>query len=250
MRPPKTHILKVGNEMNILVFDDDQKECTEISELVKQCYGQECHVRIVNNSVDLMNRLEDGEKIDILISDVHFKNEKENGIQIMQRVLDFNENIQVIYISGMPEYVMEVYETPHVYYLRKPITYDILKRAIDRAIVKIEEIRHNMYMINNAGEIIVVHLNEVLYFESDKRKVKVVCRNAEYITYDKIANIEKIAGYGFVRCHQSYLVNMRYVRVLEKKHFILENNAQVAISQNRYSQTRDYFLAYANMLMR
>lgn len=236
--------------MNIFVFDDDKNECMEIIRIVNRCYGKGGHIKSVNNSVDLMNSLEDGEKIDIFITNVYLKDEKENGIKIVQRVLEYNKNIQVIYMSNVLEYDMNVYETPHVYYLKKPITKNILKHAIDMAIKKIEENRHNMYMINNAGEIIIINLDDILYFESNRRKVKVVCRNSEYITYDRIANIEKIVGDGFVRCHQSYLVNMKYVRVFEKNHFILENDIQIAISQNRYAQTKNCFLSYINMMIR
>lgn len=62
-----------------------------------------------------------------------------------------------------------------------------------------------------------ITLNKVMYIESSAHKVQFHIEGREmdrYITNDKLNNIEKeLSEYNyFIRVHQSYIVNMMYVR--------------------------------------
>ncbi len=230
--------------INILVFDDNKIQCDMIGELVRKCCDCERRVTTIYSRIDLMNYVEDGKKIDILISDIYLENETENGIDIARKILEFNRNIQIIYITGFVDYCVNVYETEHVYFLTKPVDVQMLTKAINKALIKIEELNKKVFLIKNAGEIIIVNINDIMYFESNKRKVRVVCRTKEYETYDTIANIIPQAGAEFVQCHQSFLVNMNYIKQLNNEEIILENNESIVVSQKKYSITKEKYLDY------
>lgn len=234
--------------INILVFDDDRVQCNLIGELVQRCCPKECRIITMCSSVDLMNYVEDGKKIDILVSDIFLAGETVNGIDLVQKVLQYNGDTQIIYISGFMDYCVKVYETEHVYFLTKPVDENTLKIALEKAVARLEERNGHVLLIKNAGEIIRIHLNDIYYIESDRRKVKVVCRMGEYVTYDKLANIALQVGVDFVQCHKSWLVNMRYIKELKQEGILLENDMQIMVSQKRYKETRERFLDYLNRI--
>ena len=71
-----------------------------------------------------------------------------------------------------------------------------------------------------------------------------------------MSELEQRVNEKFVRCHQSYLVNMQHVECMDKEEsfymdrwlkrdiFILDQQKHVPISKNRYAQTRKYFEEY------
>ena len=47
----------------------------------------------------------------------------------------------------------------------------------------------------------------------------------EYRLHETISKIEELLGDGFLRCHRSYLVNVKYIKRIAKTEIIMDNNA-------------------------
>ena len=59
-----------------------------------------------------------------------------------------------------------------------------------------------------------VKVEDIIYFESEKRIVKLHTKSDVYIVYKKLDEIEEQMEKLFLRCHQSYLVNMREISTI------------------------------------
>ena len=46
----------------------------------------------------------------------------------------------------------------------------------------------------------------------------------------------------FLRCHRSFLVNMRYIRRIDKRDFVIENGDLVPIGSSDAAATRQKFM--------
>ncbi|MCM1102929.1 MAG: LytTR family transcriptional regulator [Clostridium sp.] len=59
----------------------------------------------------------------------------------------------------------------------------------------------------------LLDVSDILYIETDRHQNIFHTPHASYRLYQKLDEIEKrLAPYGFVRAHRSFLVNMRYIR--------------------------------------
>lgn len=92
--------------------------------------------------------------------------------------------------------------------------------------------------------------SEIEYFESSQRNVTVYLRGSRQYTFPaKLDDIEdKVPAISFVRCHQSYLVNMENVRQLDKvnKQFHMVSGSDVDISRRSISQVSEVFDLFIN----
>lgn len=87
---------------------------------------------------------------------------------------------------------------------------------------------------------------EVLYIETKGHK------NFFYLTdgrifsiYRKLDELEAdFSGRDFLRCHQSYLVNMQYIEKISSYVLTLENGEQLSVPKARYKEVKREFLAY------
>ena len=95
------------------------------------------------------------------------------------------------------------------------------------------------------GEKLNLKLDDILYFERDKRVTYVVTMEKEYTVDDKIQEIEeRIAREDFVRCHTSFLVNFSYVKECTKKKMLLENGKIVDVSRSYWKKTEDAYVEW------
>jgi DNA-binding LytR/AlgR family response regulator len=90
---------------------------------------------------------------------------------------------------------------------------------------------------------------QVMYIENNLHKASFhLMENGEesiYNIYRKIDEIESDFESGdFVRIHQSFLVNMKYVCAVRRHSAILENGVELPISKQRWKQTTAAFIRH------
>lgn len=90
-------------------------------------------------------------------------------------------------------------------------------------------------------------LDQLFYVESDLHKLKFYVREEGlqvYTLYDTLNRLErKLEGNGFLRIHQSYLVNSRYIRGVKRYETELADGTVLNVAQNRYKKVEKYVLA-------
>ena len=59
----------------------------------------------------------------------------------------------------------------------------------------------------------------------------------------KISEIEELLpSEYFVRCHRSYIVNVKYIKSILKNHVLLEDGVEIPISRGKYKEIKDAFI--------
>ena len=69
-----------------------------------------------------------------------------------------------------------------------------------------------------------IPLFSILYIESNLRKITVHTEKEDYFCYRRLDEIEEeLKGYGFIRCHQSYLVSAKKVTAYTNSHIYISD---------------------------
>ena len=91
---------------------------------------------------------------------------------------------------------------------------------------------------------------DILYIESRQRIVVLHTPRKMIEFYAKLTDVmQMLPQSGFARCHQSYIVNMEYVRELDKVNhcFTLHSGERIEISRSNYAQTVAQFEHFLGM---
>lgn len=87
-------------------------------------------------------------------------------------------------------------------------------------------------------------LSQLFYVESNLHKLKFYVWEKGlqiYTLYDTLNRMEeRLEGNGFLRIHQSYLVNSRYIRGIKRYELELTDGTVLNVAQNRYKQVEKY----------
>lgn len=95
------------------------------------------------------------------------------------------------------------------------------------------------------GAIVRVPYTAIVFAESRNAKCLIHRANEEdLVVYCKLDDIERrLTDERFLRCHQSYLVNMDHV-VGAERHFLLDDGRSAAIRQRELRRIRERYMAY------
>lgn len=129
-----------------------------------------------------------------------------NGIDIARYFYEHHIDTDIIFITSSKEYVYECYRYHSFSYLLKPLSRTDIANELNRYLKEIASAPKCLNIsIKNVHY--RIPLRSILYLESDCRKVLVHTPQKEYEYYEKLDNLENaLTPYGFIRCHQSFLV--------------------------------------------
>ena len=129
-------------------------------------------------------------------------------------------------------------------YLKKPVDPGILKQLLKIASERLKQDEEKRVTIMCQNHKQVFYLDEIRYLESNAHRTIIHTLENEYVCYEKISELEKKMGDSFVRCHQSFLVNMKYIRRVKNDTFKLEDGYEINISKRRYVKAKEKYFDY------
>lgn len=231
-------------DLRIGICDDKPEWLEKAGDTVKRCAEQmqkKVEMYFFQNGSELLK--EEHPKMHILFMDIEMPGE--SGIDLAMEVNRKWPECQIIYLTNYWSYAMDVYETHHVYYILKEKFEEKLPAVLEKAIEQLRKQNRRIVLQCHGGVKANLKLDDILYFERDKRVTYVVTTEKEYTVDDKIQEIEeRIASEDFVRCHTSFLVNFSYVKECTKKKMLLENGKIVDVSRSYWKKTEDAYVEW------
>jgi len=224
------------------ICDNDAISLKQFSEqLTRVLKTDRCYeVQTFLSGQELENAIQKGFYPSLLFVDVELGDG--SGIECIRRIAEACSRMQIVYISSYQEYFQDVYETPHVYFLHKPVENDMLERAVRKAEDNL--LAYQDMAFCSDGSVFRVAKREILYFESRYRKIVVHTEHSEFEFYATIRQMEEKAGQGFLQCHKSFLVNLSRITALTNGCFRMDDGRCVPISRSRAVFARQAFLEY------
>lgn len=233
--------------LNIAICDDEEY----FRELIRTCVCNYMDDRDIPFKIDLFDSGKSFLALGFHILKYHivFLDINMNGIdgietaKLMRKV---SNQIYLVFVTAYMDYTLEGYKVDAVRYLLKRRSN--LQEPIDECMNAIFE-KMNMTVSKikfkfqeGEREISTVRL---LYVESRLHKLEFHMMEDEeqvYTLYEKLNAIEKqLEGHSFIRVHQSYLINMKYIQSIKRYKVILNQGLEFPIPRIRY---RDVFDAY------
>lgn len=86
---------------------------------------------------------------------------------------------------------------------------------------------------------------EIFYIETSRHKNIFHTADRTYSIYRKMDEIEAaMEGMDFLRCHQSFLVNMRYIQKISSYVMTLTTGQELSVPKARYREVKRRYAAY------
>ena len=160
-------------------------------------------------------------EIDLLFLDI--KMGKLNGLETAKKLRANNDSLQIVFVTGFSDYVFDGYGVDALGYLLKPAKREQLEILLSRLFEKQRKDAQRTYSCHYGDTWYRIPHNEILYFESDRRKVRCITSNRSYEFYGKLNEVEQeLDKSGFVRIHQRYLVRINAIRCISGSEIQME----------------------------
>lgn len=197
--------------LNFVICDDNPAVLNRLSKMLEAIFinnniEAEIGLKALSAS-DVINYLESN-KVDVLILDINLKSET-TGCDIAEMVRKKNKDVYIIFTTGHLEYALIAYKYKTFDYLPKPIVDERLEETILRLMDDMKSTPSKFIRLNNNKTII--NQDEVNYIKKDGMKLVFCTNNRTYETYSSFNKIKDCLPDNFVRCHKSFIVNVKNI---------------------------------------
>ena len=90
-----------------------------------------------------------------------------------------------------------------------------------------------------------IKANDIIMIETSGHKNIICLKEQKYQIYEKLDVLtEKLKEYGFLRVHNSYLVNMGHIRSINNYMLTLDDERQLPVPKARYKQVKQEYTLF------
>lgn len=230
--------------VNIAICDDEITICNQLEQYITEVFSSskiDYNIEIYTSGYNLCEDVE-SEIFDLIFLDIELPGK--NGIQIGSFIRDTlkNDKTQIVYISAVQNYAMELFNSRPLNFLVKPLSFNKINKVL-KTFLRLFYEKEIFFTFKVNGHFYKIAIAEILYFESHKRKVTITTSNGSYDFYDSLKNIKKrLSTDYFISIHQSILVNFNHIKIFEYDKLTMIDNVVLPISQSRRSQVKKHYL--------
>ena len=231
--------------LNMAIVDDDNYVCSEVEEYLKNLskkYDIITNVDIFNTGEALKNHLCSGVYYDVVFLDIELDGISGLDISYILRKTLGNEATQIVYISGKTEYAIDVFDYDPIHFLPKPLSEELIDKAYQKILRKLN-VKEEAFAYKIGSETRKIPLKDIIYFESDGRKVVLYTDKNKDSFYGSLEKVYlQLKSYGFILIHKSFLINSIHVRSFAYESVVMSNQITLQIAQLKRKDVRKRLL--------
>lgn len=181
---------------------------------------------------------------DIILSDIDMGTY--NGIDFASKINQIAPSCIIIFISNYLNYATEVYDVAHVYFILKSELNERLPKALEKAFAIHNERISKSILIRFQNTEYRIFLSDITYIEALGRYLYIHDSKQSYKCIQSLKNIMNELTHSFTRCHNSYLVNMKYIHSINRTSCILSDGVSIPISQTYSKSFQAAYVTYVS----
>ena len=230
--------------LHFAVCDDEKTEIEYLSILVSEwAKSQNTAVDIscFSSAESFLFYHSENKATDILLLDIQMNDM--NGIELAEQLRREQNNLQIIFITGFPDYMQKGFDVSALHYLLKPIEKEKLFSVLTKAATNTDKADPFLLLALSDGQC-KMKLSDILCMEANGHTCRVYGVDKILETKMSFSELSKKADCRFAVCHRSYLVNLQYVSFVNRTSVVLDSGLTIPLSRRLYADFNRAFIDY------
>lgn len=196
--------------MIVAICDDNYTEVKGIEDYLN---AHKIAVDIYDSGKSLVKAYQEKKvRYDAIFIDIEM--DELDGFHAADTIYAIDDTVLIVFVTSHHEYIEEWFKFSGVWFLHKPVELENLEQAL-RHLKKIFEKRQQTFTFIDSHQSVRLRCDDILYFEAQSHNVIIHTKSGEtYTIYKKLKEIEHELENKFCRVHDSYLVNMKYIKTM------------------------------------
>lgn len=213
---------------NFVLCDDNENVLTKLAKMLDSLFiKHNIDAQISFSTTNPQNFIEyiQSNKFDAVLLDIDLKSSI-SGLDLAEIVRRNKKDAYIIFTTAHLEYVLTAYKYKTFDYLAKPLAIERLEDTILRLFDDIKNSPTVYLKINNKT---IIKQEIIKYIKKEGMKLVFHTYSRDYKVYSSFSRISAKLPSNFVRCHKSYIINLKEINFVDSNNIILQDNTICSI---------------------
>ena len=192
--------------------------------------GHIVHIDAFSSAENFLFHYAEESDYDILLLDIEMG--EMDGVTMAKKLRKENDTVQIVFITGYSDYILEGYEVAALHYLMKPVKTEKLCAVLDRAAQKLAK-NEKVLNFEVAGEMIRVPIYQIRYANVFGNYVTIHA-SSDVTVKMTLSELEKQLDERFYRAGRSCIVNLSQISRVTKAEIKLSDGTAIPLPRGAY----------------
>lgn len=225
--------------IRIAVCEDNKKDLAHLRQMLNRIEIP-CDITEYETAESLLADLEiRGNTFDLFLLDIYLPGM--TGVEAARRIRARKKTALLVFLSTSEDFYREAFDLYAFHYLIKPIRKDLLSEVMQKAVNIINRPVETL-RISFSGQDTILRQADIAYVSSSNHVLLFHMQDGTaHTSYGKLDELQpRLSGNFFVRCHKSFIINVRHVSKLAKEGFYIEDTL-IPISRTYAANARERY---------
>lgn len=229
--------------VNVCVIDNDQTCKTRIGNILNsffEFYSVKVEIDMFDDRKKLRPELWRDCAYDLALFDISARDTREEILNYSDAVRKYCQKTKVIFMSSDPLAGLDIFNYAPDYFIYKLELDSRLHMALEYLFHLEKKMDDNSLVLETKSTKYIIPTGSILYCEHYQRDTKIVCKDNEIICHEKLSDLlKRLDRRVFLRCHCSFLVNIRHVKEFNRTQLVLDNGKSIPCSRANTQSLKD-----------
>ena len=225
------------NPLRIAICEDMDKDAEHLRSLIESS-GIAAEITCFESGGAFLSSRPAG-RFDLIFFDIYMG--EVSGVEAARALREMDEDCGLVFTTTSEEHRAEAFDVDAQQYLVKPVDRDRLDKTLRKRLSLLMQ-KRNICPVNARGQRVEIHHDNIYYVEVYNHNC-LVHTSSGVIDTGSTMTIEDFVPLlpppRFMRCHQSYIVNLSYVESLERD-YTMKNGDKVYITRGLLAKCKNY----------
>jgi len=231
-------------KMKIAVIETNESLRSKFSDIITSLFDSRVETETYSSYSDFLELAVGRIQYDILFTNIVLDNK--SGVKLAAEYKNSVDSVKLVFYCKDMNMAPDIFETEPYNLLKIPFEKKKIQEIINKAAEEKENEKQQYIGLQNRYGVYCYNLNDIELFESEARELIVYHKAKKVRIYKKLDEIQQQVEHSslFIRCHQSFLVNRKYILELVDKKIVLRNGMEIPVARNRLAAVREKLLQY------
>lgn len=232
--------------MRIAICDDEEAQRLLLQRYVEE-WAQENGIRLETrlfvSGENFWFAWEDDSAYDLLVFDIEMG--QLSGMELAAEIRRKDEDIPILFVTGYDSYMAQGFEVAALHYLLKPLRKEKLFAVLDKFNrMRRRRIQEEKILFRTEEGPLSLPASKIWYIEAMAHQCILYTEDASHMLCSSIGEMirQLCSRREFVRCHRSYLVNVRHISAIVKPELVLDDGRRLPVSRSAEKEVGRVFI--------
>lgn len=167
-----------------------------------------------------------------------------DGMSLAKQIRRQNEEVLIVFTTGISDYIQEGYEVEALQYLLKPLKEENVHKCLKRTLAK--RPAEDFLVFHTEEETLKLTERSINYIEARGHGSCIGAAHQQPIEVkESLSAIEQMLKAGeFIKCHRSYICRLGNVHHIDKENVYFDDGSSIPVSRRQLGVVNHAFIRY------